>query len=117
MVELENRGGLVMPVIVEVTYDDGESEIFRFPAEIWRYDNAKVSKLMLSDKKIVSFEIDPFQETGDIDADNNAFPPRIKEKRFKVKLTTDEEKNPMQKAIDREVGEPVTESPVEETPE
>jgi len=116
VVDLENRGGLVMPVILEVTYDDGTSEVLRYPAEIWRYDNAKVAKLLLSDKKIVSFEVDPFQETGDIDADNNAFPPRIKEKRFKVELKTEEEKNPMQKAIEREVGEPITEQKPEETP-
>jgi len=116
VLDLENKGGLVMPVILEVTYDDGTTGMFRYPAEIWRYDNNRTKKLLLSDKKIVQFELDPYQETGDIDADNNAFPPRIKEKRFKVKLKPDEEKNPMQKAIDREVDDPATEPKVEEVP-
>jgi hypothetical protein len=116
VVNLENRGGLVMPVIVEVTYDDGSTEMFRFPAEIWRHDHAKASRLMLSDRKIVQFELDPYQETGDIDEFNNAYPPKIREKRFKVKLKEDEEKNPMQKAIEREVEKPTTETPPEEIP-
>ncbi len=116
LVNLENRGGLVMPVILEVTYEDGTTGMFRFPAELWRHDNAKAARLVLSDKKIVQFELDPFQETGDIETANNAFPPRIQEKRFKVKLKPDEEKNPMQKAIEREVGEPATEAAPEEVP-
>ena len=116
VVDFENRGGLVMPVIVEVTYDDGTTEMFRFPAEIWRHNHDKAARLMLSDKKIVQFELDPYQETGDIDEFNNAFPPKIAEKRFRVKLKEDEEKNPMQKAIEREVEEPSTETTPEEVP-
>jgi len=116
-IELENRGGLVMPVILRINYADGESEIVRYPAEIWRYDNAAVSRLLLSDREIVSLEVDPYQETGDIDTDNNHFPPKIKEKRFRIKLEEEEIKNPMQQAIDREVEEPRTEAESEETPE
>ncbi len=116
VLDLTNKGGLVMPVILQVTYDDGTTGMFRYPAEIWRYNNQSVMKLVLSDKKIVQFEVDPYLETGDIDMDNNAFPPKIKQKRFKVKLKEDEEKNPMQKAIDREVDDPATPPEVEETP-
>jgi aminopeptidase N len=114
VLDLSNKGGLVMPVILNVTYDDGTTGMFRYPAEIWRYDNGHAMKLLLTDKKITQFELDPYQETGDIDTDNNAFPPKIKQKRFKVKLKEDEEKNPMQKAIEREVGDPKDKP--EETP-
>jgi hypothetical protein len=116
VLDLANVGGLVMPVILQVTYNDGTTALFRYPAETWRYDNIHVQKLLLSDKKITQFELDPFQETGDIDTDNNAFPEKIRQKRFKVKLKPDEEKNPMQKAIEGEVGKPATQPEVVETP-
>ncbi len=35
-VTLSNKGGLVMPVIIQWTYADGTKEIERIPAEIWR---------------------------------------------------------------------------------
>ena len=105
IVDLENVGGLVMPVILKVNYVDDSSEIFRYPAEIWRYDNVNVAKLIISDKEIVSLELDPYQETGDTDTDNNHFPRKIKEERFLVKPDEDDDKNPIQEAIDREIGD------------
>jgi hypothetical protein len=116
VLDLDNVGGLVMPVILQVTYDDGTTAMFRYPAEIWRYDNSHVQKLLLSDKKITQFELDPFQETGDINTDNNAFPEKIKQKRFKVKLKPDEEKNPMQKAAEKEKKAEKPQPEVVETP-
>ena len=100
--EFENLGGLVMPVILKVNYTDGSSETVRFPAEIWRYNNAAVSKMLITEKEIESLEIDPLRETGDIDHENNYFPRRIQEKRFDLKPNEDPKKNPMQKAFDRE---------------
>ncbi len=105
IVDLENLGGLVMPVILKVRYADDTWETFRYPAEIWRYDNVKVAKLIISDKEIVSLELDPYQETGDTDTDNNHFPRKIKEERFLVKPDEDDDKNPIQEAIDREIGD------------
>ncbi len=34
-VEFEKPGGLVMPIIVELTYADGTTERQTFPAQIW----------------------------------------------------------------------------------
>ncbi len=31
-----NKGGLVMPIIVEFTYADGTKQVDRIPAQIWR---------------------------------------------------------------------------------
>ena len=39
-----NKGGLVMPVIIEWEYEDGTKEIERIPVEIWRKDEGKVFK-------------------------------------------------------------------------
>jgi hypothetical protein len=44
-VTLSNKGGLVMPVIIEWTYKDGTKELEKIPAEIWRINENKVSKV------------------------------------------------------------------------
>ena len=79
-----NHGGLVMPVIVELTYEDGETEILRFPAEIWRRSPKQLTKLIVTDKAVVSVELDPLRETADADRDNNYYPPRIIPSRLEV---------------------------------
>jgi hypothetical protein len=97
-----NAGGLVMPLILQLNYTDNTEEIIRIPAEIWRYDNDFIQKLLVTEKEIASIEQDPYNETGDIDTDNNRFPRAVGEKRFKVKPEDEGEKNPMQKAKERE---------------
>ena len=62
-----NHGGLVMPIIIELTYESGETEIMRFPAEIWRRSPKTLTKLIMTDKVIQSVELDPFRETADSD--------------------------------------------------
>ncbi len=94
-----------MPVILKANYADDSSEMFQYPAEIWRYDDVNIAKLIISDKEIISLELDPYQETGDTDTDNNHFPRKIKEERFLVKPEEEEDKNPIQEAIDREIGD------------
>jgi hypothetical protein len=73
-VEFENIGGLVMPVILETTYEDGTKEITRIPAEIWRLNNSKATKVIMTNKPVKQFLIDPYLETADIDTSNNAAP-------------------------------------------
>ena len=34
--QFSNKGGLVMPIIIEWTYKDGTKEIERIPAQVWR---------------------------------------------------------------------------------
>lgn len=73
-VTLSNKGGLVMPVIIEWTYKDGSKEIDRLPAEIWRVNEQKISKVFVKDKEVTKLVIDPNQETSDIAAEDNTFP-------------------------------------------
>ena len=84
LIDFENIGGLVMPLIVEAKFEDGSSKVFRFPAEIWRKNNQEVSKLIISEKVIKSITLDPYLETADVDLDNNSFPPQIAKSRFDV---------------------------------
>jgi hypothetical protein len=73
-VKLSNNGGLVMPVILEWTYKDGTTEIERMPAEIWRSNESKISKVFVKDKEVVKVVLDPMLETSDINTLNNVFP-------------------------------------------
>ena len=73
-ITLTNRGGLVMPVIIEWTYRDGSKEVERIPAEIWRTNETTVTKVFVKDKEVVHVVIDPLKETADIHTEDNAFP-------------------------------------------
>ena len=71
-----NVGGVVMPIILKLTFDDGTSEVVRIPAEIWRYNSQEVSWQYVTDKTLVQTEVDPDWETADADRENNYFPRR-----------------------------------------
>ena len=79
-----NRGGLVMPIIVELTYKGGQSEILRFPAEIWRRNSKTVTKLVITPKELVSVQLDPRWETADVDTSDNTFPRKVQPKRLEL---------------------------------
>jgi hypothetical protein len=78
----ENKGGLVMPIIVEFTFTDGTSEVKRIPAEIWKLNYKKVSKVFPFTKEVISIELDPFLETADTDRSNNYYPSQTETSRF-----------------------------------
>jgi hypothetical protein len=69
-----NKGGLVMPIIVEFTFEDGTKEVTKYPAQIWRKNENKLTKVFLTNKKAVSIKLDPMRETADIDESNNNWP-------------------------------------------
>ena len=69
-----NKGGLVMPIIVEFTFADGTKETQKLSAQIWRKNENKVTSVFLTNKKAVSIQLDPMRETADIDESNNKWP-------------------------------------------
>lgn len=75
-VTLSNKGGLVMPVIIQWTYKDGSKEIERIPAEVWRTNEQKITKVFIKDKEVVSVDLDPLNEITDVNTQNNVFPKR-----------------------------------------
>ncbi len=97
VVDLQNVGGLVMPVILKIEFEDGTEEELRIPAEIWRYDNEKVSKLILTPKIISQITLDPHLETADVDLENNFFPPKIIKSRFEL-FKEQQQSNPIRDA-------------------
>ncbi|RYY61102.1 MAG: M1 family peptidase [Chitinophagaceae bacterium] len=103
-----NKGGLVMPIIIEWTYKDGTKEIDRIPAQVWRRDENKVTRLFIKDKEVASIKLDPMKETADIDESNNSWgsiPEPSRFKAFKQKQDAvrgqSSGRNPMQNANDK----------------
>ena len=87
-VTFEKPGGLVMPIIVELEFEDGSKDRYKFPAQIWRYNDKMVSKVFKTVKEIKKIIIDPDLETADIDTSNNSWPKKDNSKfdKFKNKL-------------------------------
>jgi len=104
-----NKGGLVMPIIVEWTYKDGTKEVDRIPAQVWRLNEKKVVKTFVKDKEVASIKLDPMRETADIDESNNSWgtiaePTKFqmfKAKQGAARGQTPGGINPMQKAQER----------------
>ncbi|HSI71400.1 MAG TPA: hypothetical protein VK941_14280, partial [Gillisia sp.] len=81
-ITFDKPGGLVMPLIVEYTFADGTTEIIRYPVQVWRKNDAEVSKAVATDKEIVKVVVDPFLETADVNLENNSWPREEKEDKF-----------------------------------
>jgi hypothetical protein len=79
VLEFSNKGGLVMPIILELTFADGTTENQYIPAEIWRRTPKAVNKMIITDKdkELVSVSVDPRWETADVDVSNNHYPRQI----------------------------------------
>jgi hypothetical protein len=92
-----NLGGLVMPLIIEVTYADNSTEVIRIPAEIWRQYENKVSRVLILNKEVISFRLDPFLETADTDLNNNSWPARVEPTRYELFKQKQTNENPMQR--------------------
>ncbi len=102
-ISFSNVGGLVMPVILKINYEDGSDEIIRLPAEIWNRNSRSGKTALVTEKVLASVELDPFRETADANRDNNFFPPKLEPSRFQLyKSESRRGDNPMKAARRRE---------------
>jgi hypothetical protein len=83
-VHLTNKGGMVMPVIIEWRFADGTTEVDRIPAQIWRKNENRVVKSFMKTKQVVSIKLDPFRETADINEKNNVLATMPEPSAFKM---------------------------------
>ena len=94
-----------MPIILEWTYKDGTKEIERIPAQVWRKNENKVIKSFMKDKEVASVKLDPYNETADIDTNNNTYGDIKEPSKFKVfkqkQNPPPAQPNPMQKAMEK----------------
>ncbi|TMI98427.1 MAG: M1 family metallopeptidase [Bacteroidetes bacterium] len=106
--KFSNKGGLVMPIIIEWTYADGTKEVEKIPAQIWRKNEKGITKVFIKDKQVTGIKLDPMRETADIDESNNKWPNNITEpSKFTVFKQTGNQfapagtKNPMQNSAEK----------------
>ena len=109
MIEFSNIGGLISPLILKLDYVDGSSEELKLPAEIWRYNTNKASKLIMTKKQLKAVTFDPRQELVDTDVENNFWPRRLVKTPFQL-FKEEKAKNPM-----REVTKPEKDEKKEES--
>lgn len=81
-VTFDKPGGLVMPIIVEITFEDGTKENHYFPAQIWRMNDKEVNRTFATQKAIAKIVVDPKEETADIDTANNTWPKTAEKSKF-----------------------------------
>ncbi len=81
-ITFDKPGGLVMPLIVEYSYADGTKEKVTYPVQVWRKNDAEVSKVLATNKELIGVKVDPDQETADIDTSNNQWPQQEAETDF-----------------------------------
>lgn len=73
-VEFNKPGGMIMPILVEITYEDGTKDNYQYPAQIWRKSNDTAKKVYATTKAVKSIQVDPKLLTADIDVTNNSWP-------------------------------------------
>lgn len=102
-----NKGGLVMPIIIQWTFKDGSKEIDRIAAQVWRMNEKNVVETFYKNKEVASIQLDPLKETADIDESNNnwgnALQPATRLQMFKARQAIRGQStgpNPMQKAME-----------------
>ncbi len=100
-ITVERIGGIPMPIILGITYPNGDYEKKVLPAEIWRFNQEKITKVLVLDKPYLYIELDPNLETADIDRSNNYFPHRELPGRFELFKQSNIQSNPMQDAREK----------------
>ena len=82
ILQFSNKGGLVMPIILRLVYNDKSSEIYTIPAEIWRRNHKYVNHLLITNKTLKQVVVDPYEYTADTDNNNNHYPRQIQKSRL-----------------------------------
>jgi len=84
VLDFANKGGLVMPILLDLHFEDGSKEHVRIPAEVWRRSPESVSKLLIRDKTLTQVVVDPNWETADVDTSNNYWPAKAVPSRIEL---------------------------------
>ena len=94
-IDFENQGGLISPLPLTLNYSDGQTEELMIPAEIWRRNADRVTKLIIRDDRIESIELDAAHQTADADYSDNSFPQKPMSSRLEVYKSNRQARNLM----------------------
>ena len=71
-----------MPILVEYTFEDGTTKRERYPVQVWRKNDNNYTRVMASDKEITGIQVDPDEETADVNTTNKQWPRRQNQTEF-----------------------------------
>ena len=71
--QVDNEGGIVMPLYLGITYQDGSSETIKLPVDIWRNNELTFTYGFFTDKTVVQVVVDPDEVFADVNRDNNTW--------------------------------------------
>ncbi|MFO0357868.1 MAG: M1 family metallopeptidase [Sphingobacteriaceae bacterium] len=107
-IKFSNKGGLVMPIIIQWIYEDGSKEIERMNVNLWRKNEKQVFKTYMKTKKVIAIQLDPYKETADINEKNNTWNIKAEPSKFDIFKTKaapvrgqSKGNNPMQKVKEK----------------
>ena len=80
----ENQGGLIMPLVLRFTLEDGQEEVVRIPAEVWLKKEDEFTKWFNFTQPVVQITLDPFLEMADTDRSDNYWPALQEPNKFDV---------------------------------
>jgi len=72
-IKVDNEGGLVMPLRIEVTLQDGSTLRFDLPVDVWRHNELTFTKGFFVDQEVVRVVVDPDEAFADIDRGDNVW--------------------------------------------
>jgi hypothetical protein len=81
-VTFDKPGDMLMPVLVELTFEDVTTENHAFPVQIWRKNNQTASRVFATEKPVKKITLDPKLQTADVDVTNNTWPKEVVKSKF-----------------------------------
>ncbi|MEO0400043.1 MAG: M1 family metallopeptidase [Pseudomonadota bacterium] len=94
-VDFSNKGGIVMPIPLTITYADDSNDEMLLPAEIWRYNANRITRMMITEKEVKSIAIDDAHQIADADRHNNHYPRQLTPSRLQLFKSTSETRDLM----------------------
>ncbi len=72
-IAVEQKGGIVMPVEMDITFTDGTTQRVKLPADIWRANEKLFTYGLFTSKEIAQVVLDPDDAFADINRSNNTW--------------------------------------------
>ncbi|MDG2095081.1 MAG: M1 family aminopeptidase, partial [Phycisphaerales bacterium] len=101
ILSFSSNGAQIMPLPLEIEYEDGQLEQITLPADLWRSDHRTTTAMLIRPKAIARVTLDPHDEIADVDRSDNTYPPRVDSNRFRLHADGSST-NPMRQSRDEE---------------
>ncbi|HXI19920.1 MAG TPA: M1 family aminopeptidase, partial [Gemmatimonadales bacterium] len=72
-IRVDNKGGLVMPIQMDISFDDGTTQRVNIPVDAWRFNELSHTYGFFTDKVVTRVVLDPDEAFADVDRDNNTW--------------------------------------------